>query len=1011
MIRLNTAYKIRELSARAVMRNARLGEDGVYTYSLSEEATLKCISPSAPETQDDCALFYQIMCVLHGEDFTAYGIIPDLADILIYMDFSRIFDRRPTQKKYRDSQKQAEDMFRPQGITLDFGRGPYRYVAFERSASMGRNSRLSFIREDFCAPVRERIMVGMKIGLCQLSKLYAYNGLMLTSGTRIEDMDIWDAGRVVVVDNPVSVVPEAEIITVEDDGTENPMRKYRRVEALADVPVTQFDGEGLISTQYADFVDRFYCRRHIHSSFQIRMPYIKGMVHEVDYKAFFRELGVGEITDVWGVVHPIDRVDLILTKSMFKGFGWMTENGLTWPEYLGRCRQYRHALYISEVGKSQPEKYTELNYQFLTTAAIRPEEFRPADLPLGWDHAPEEDGRDWITKWTESMYYHYAADEEYQLFHFTSALDRESARSKNILWAKVLTKNPLFLNELVFTKELDAQAEKYLKQYALGHLVTFGDNRYLSGDLLRFLLLLVRKRIDDGTALELTRECLKEGEVYAPGAAYARNSHYTLLRNPHIARNEEAVAKPPEEIGYFRQKYLSHLHYVVMVDSLTLIPERLGGADFDGDMIKTVADPLVNTCIARNYNGGVNFDYISARLPVLKIPSAEPLIRDAEDWQARFEAVRSTFDTRIGQICNAAFDRSIVAYNEALDEGERKRLREETEVLEILAGLEIDSAKSGVKPELSEYLGRRLVSRSPFLTYKNIVRSREGREWYEPTQREKLEKFFASVDWDSISANVEKLPWLARKLEKNTPKLKPKPAKDEELFVFARKKGWKDELDPAAMEFTASLIGDYESALRRIRVSRLEAKSMTRRRDVERILFLRGQENTYTADELYGVLQDLSAEHVARVRHDLTARKWQLMDAGKREDFLLGVIPYFLQEEYLDIFADFRKGGYRILGDIICDLDDLYKREEMKKGAIHRTTDSALMNQIMSGYERGMNRDYRDLAAARTREYLNGSGISPDLALKCAVALGKRSFVFDVLLDRVEANAIKRRRR
>ena len=83
--------------------------------------------------------------------------MPDLADILIYLDFSRIFDRKPTQKKYRDMQKQAEDMFLPEGITLDFGRGGYRCVAFERSASMGRNSRLSFIREDFYAPVKERI--------------------------------------------------------------------------------------------------------------------------------------------------------------------------------------------------------------------------------------------------------------------------------------------------------------------------------------------------------------------------------------------------------------------------------------------------------------------------------------------------------------------------------------------------------------------------------------------------------------------------------------------------------------------------------------------------------------------------------------------------------------------------------------------------------------------------------------------------------------------------------------
>ena len=74
------------------------------------------------------------------------------------------------------------------------------------------------------------------------------------------------------------------------------------------------------------------------------------------------------------------------------------------------------------------------------------------------------------------------------------------------------------------------------------------------------------------------------------------------------------------------------------------------------------------------------------------------------DWYDRFVTVRDTFSSRVGQICNAAFDRSIIAYDENSDAEERERCRQQTEVLSILTGLEIDSAKSGVKPDLSEYL-------------------------------------------------------------------------------------------------------------------------------------------------------------------------------------------------------------------------------------------------------------------------------------------------------------------
>ena len=171
-------YRIYELSARAVISYGR-EQDGVYSFRLSAAETEKCKSLSAPHEQDDNALFYQIMCVLHGDALTGRPggqLVTDLSDIIFYMDFSGIFDRSGARKKYRIRQEKAKALFRPEGVSLDFGSGPHRYLAFERSGSMSRQARLSFIREDFYDAVRRRIMMDMTIGDCQLSKLYAYNG-------------------------------------------------------------------------------------------------------------------------------------------------------------------------------------------------------------------------------------------------------------------------------------------------------------------------------------------------------------------------------------------------------------------------------------------------------------------------------------------------------------------------------------------------------------------------------------------------------------------------------------------------------------------------------------------------------------------------------------------------------------------------------------------------------------------------------------------------------------------
>ena len=88
-------------------------------------------------------------------------------------------------------------------------------------------------------------MLGMNIGQCQLSKLYAYNALLFTDGRRYRGDGLLTAEHIVVIDNPKSIVKNTSVITVEDDGSDNPVGKYHQVEQTADIEITEFDGEGL----------------------------------------------------------------------------------------------------------------------------------------------------------------------------------------------------------------------------------------------------------------------------------------------------------------------------------------------------------------------------------------------------------------------------------------------------------------------------------------------------------------------------------------------------------------------------------------------------------------------------------------------------------------------------------------------------------------------------------------------------------------------------------------------
>ena len=1017
-------YRIYELSARAVISYGRQ-QECAYAFQLSAAETEKCKSLSAPHEQDDNALFYQTMCVLRGDAFTGTPggqLVTDLSDIIFYMDFSGIFDRSGARKKHLIRQEKARALFRPEGVSLDFGSGAHRYLAFERSGSMSRQARLAFIREDFYDTVCRRIMMDMTIGDCQLSKLYAYNGLMLSSGIRIDGIGIDRPHRVVVIDNPTRTERNVSVITVEDDGTQSSTRKYHRVEKKEDIEITCFDGEGLISKEYARVVDEKLCGKKVHTSFQIRMPYVKGMLHEVDFKDFLTLCGTDTITDLWGEQHPIQKVDIILTKSMFKGYGWLNGSGMSWEDYWAVFRKYRHALYITNVSKEKPEKTTELNYQFLTTVSIQGDEFRPADLPDGWDHSPEEDPRNWLTKQTELAYYSFCADESFRQNYFLEKFERvswwERHQGKDQILAGVLKKNPRFINEPVYAKRLEDEADKIVEQYAVGRLIVAGDNRYLSGDLLDFLAFLLptvppRKRRQRMFYSTVMTDHFPESSFYAPQAAYAHDDACTLLRNPHIARNEElqlSFYDAKEERKQMRHYYFGHLTDVVMVDSNMLAAERLGGADYDGDMIKTISDPILNACVRRNYNLYRYEKHKSLtnieNIPLLMIPTAQPQIRNADDWEARFETVRSTFSSRVGQICNAALDRSIIAYNENSDAEERERCREETETLAILTGLEIDSAKSGIRPDLDEYLTHKTVKRSAFLKYKTLAEEAETRRaWYEPTHAARVKAFFKKVDWDAVDSNVERLPYLAQQLKKNTPRIKAKPAKDEELFSFARQPDWREQLDSDKLAAVDALLQDYDACLSRIRACRVPLKEKKRKSDVERILYARGQEDAYDPDELYALFGSLPPEKVSALLYAMREQAWHLMDEDARECFLREWLTEPEFEDIYDLLTDFRFGGYRILGDIVCDMEDENTGREKKQ--LFRESDSKAFTAMMRAFaDKSASRSYRDAVTAKCQELLTAI-VRPTLAVRYVVALGRRDLLWDLLPEYIEKNVLE----
>ena len=117
---------------------------------------------------------------------------------------------------------------------------------------------------------------------------------------------------------------------------------------------------------------------------------------------------------------------------------------------------------------------------------------------------------------------------------------------------------------------------------------------------------------------------------------------------------------------------------------------------------------------------------------------------------------------------------------------------------------------------------------------------------------------------------------------------------------------------------------------------------------------------------------------------------------------------YLPEDDFMNYYimlSDFRNGGYRLLGDLICDIDDENIANNRKQ--LIRDTDSIEFCEMMQAYiDKSNSKSYRDAVSEKCRELLDKI-VKPTIAVQYVVALGKRNLLFDLLLDSIEKNVLK----
>lgn len=653
------------------------------TLGLSEEGLLT--DPDVilhTERYSWCPLFDQIDCCLGADGVGKAASDHRFERWLMYMDSSNLKNEMALGGSFfATPYGKAMDLLIEEGFSIEEPDGRlWHYTVFDMSASNARSGIVSFLADTGYGPTGKVLHIydGLTRRLCldidfsELSrehpgsvawnKYFAYRGLYLTTAKRVpasKGFQLTKKSVLVINANATGDmfipcdVRRARTLSLDENGTAKAEFFTESAEDGGGISLKLFDGEGLIASDWAAHIRAAVFDEkpsgHQPSSFQIRMPFTKGVLHEVDFQGFIAEtldiddnrLSELRIEDAYGIPRRISDVRMVLTTDMLKCHRWLKEwlelsperssehttGGLPDPidYYFAKMRSYDHGLYVlskrrrSASGQNGVQEIT-TNFQHLSTLEMSADDFdsfaRRHFEAIGNTLFDREKAKALLLGKADTPIGGFYADDE-------EAYDRregtQASEHDGISYA--LSKDERFIHDPHIRKQVADAVNAKLVDCASGKIPVRGTLRMLSQDLLAFLCMLSEctfatsqesSALSDGTAERASAaaeriggargECLDPQDVYLPHYDNPLNETgwLAVFRNPHMSRSEQCALRPVElEFGTMRERYLGHLDDVAMISCASPAPMVLGGADYDGDTVHIYDDAVIVEAVLR----------------------------------------------------------------------------------------------------------------------------------------------------------------------------------------------------------------------------------------------------------------------------------------------------------------------------------------------------------------------------------------------------------------------------
>lgn len=568
--------------------------------------------------------------------------------------------------------------------------------------------------------------------------------------------------RMIVVEDFYRTVPNQKIrYMVDTENVKNGKTYHNMVltDGVRDIRICPFDGMALASPSMCNYISEKLGEEL--TSYIFRIPYGKGLATRIDFERYGLEHGIETVKDIWGQEHSLAEVDLILTRSAWKGEKYFTKYGSyrDWLDYLQQCEKYDYGIGITKWQKSFEDEpiYTRANYQILQDLKLSTDEFvKLAEYSLEWGNH--------IAKGLSDAVWNFAG-----LTYKVSADNKVISPQTDDPYFKAMLKNPVVLGDRHIRKHIQKLADKYFSEFCCGKLWMRGAFKFILPDPIALL--------EHITGQDVVGS-LKSGEMFSQSAVDGYFSGDCIIeRNPHIARSEHCVLTA---VGASRQELLDYcgdLANVVIINSYDTTLPRLSGADADGDIV----------FVMQGKDNPIFLKGIDRSLPVvINIDEKATAKKERINNSALVNDFVFGSDNRIGEYSNCATK----WYNKVAPQKHKdgtpftedevktfyQRCEDYVSLIAIVNAKEIDSAKTHIKVNLPYHIQKTAGNYPYFMRYAGDYYAKHSELSKAPSNMNKLcfamEDWKRELSWERASKDFDWHIYINPQIERNEERYK-----------------------------------------------------------------------------------------------------------------------------------------------------------------------------------------------------------------------------------------------